>query len=321
MQHKITKQITLTSEYAGQRLDQALAQLLPEFSRSKLTQWLKSGDILCNGQSAKAKDKVYGEELITLNVELSDETHWQAENLPLDICYEDDDLLVINKPAELVVHPGAGNASGTLVNAVLNHYPQASALPRAGLIHRLDKDTTGLLVIAKSLTAQTKLTKALQQREIHREYLCLVNGTLTGGGTVDEPLGRHPRNRLKQAVIVTGRPAVTHYRINESFPHYTLLQVILETGRTHQIRVHMANIHHAVVGDPLYNRLQLPKHCDETLKQTLRQFKRQALHASKLSFIHPTTAVPLTFSAPLPKDFSHLLEVIRTHDQTEDNYT
>lgn len=318
MQKELNKEFNLTFDHVGQRLDQTLAQLLPELSRSKITQHLKAGHILINGQPAKAKEKVLGNELVSIHITIADETTWQAEELSLDIVYEDDDLLIVNKPAGLVVHPGAGNHSGTLVNALLNHCPLSNKLPRAGLIHRLDKDTTGLLVVAKSLSAQTALVQALQQRDIHREYLCLVNGTLTGGGTVDEPLGRHAKSRLKQAVVATGRPAVTHYRLAETFPHYTLLRVTLETGRTHQIRVHMAAIHHAVVGDQLYNRLQLPKHCNEPLKESLRQFKRQALHAAKLSFAHPTTGKELSFSAPLPDDFTQLLKVIRDNDQTED---
>lgn len=320
LSEKITQQLSVDEALSGLRLDQALAKLLPEHSRSKLTQWIKEGKVTVDDQPAKAKQKVLGGEEITVEVEEEAETNWQAEAVPLNIVFEDEEIIVINKPAGLVVHPGAGNSSGTLVNGLLHHCPELQNVPRAGLIHRLDKDTTGLLVIAKTALAHTHLTQLLQERNIKREYLALVKGVLTGGGTIDEPIGRHPRSRLKMAVVETGRLAVTHFRLQEKFNHYTLLKVMLETGRTHQIRVHFSHHNHPVVGDQLYSRLQLAKGCSEKLADSLRSFKRQALHARHLSFEHPVSGEVVSFEAPLPEDFQQLLTVMREENPYENDW-
>lgn len=302
-------------DYFGQRVDVVLAQLFPDFSRSQLVHWLKEGAIMINQRLYKPKEKIIGGEHIHLNITLSEqELDCKAENIPLSIVYEDEHLLVINKPAGLVVHPGAGNPEHTLVNALLFHDPSLHHLPRAGIIHRLDKDTTGLLIISKTLACYTKLIRQMQAREIERHYLTLVYGHLISGGIIDTFYGRHPRNRLKMAVCAGGKQAITEYALRKQYHHFTLLDVKLMTGRTHQIRVHMAHLHHPVVGDPLYgNRKLLPAGISEPLKLALQQLKRQALHAYQLIFTHPETAEPLTLLAPIPDDFNSILSTLE-HD-------
>ncbi|WP_028387636.1 23S rRNA pseudouridine(1911/1915/1917) synthase RluD [Legionella fairfieldensis] len=315
MSDLIAKYVIIPRDYHGQRLDVVLAQLFPDYSRSQLSSWLKEGAITVNHRLCKPKDKVLGGEQITLTVDFSTFTSEEAldhpEAIPLHIIYEDDHLLIINKPAGLVVHPGAGNRQHTLVNGLLHHAPDLHYLPRAGIIHRLDKDTTGLLVVAKTLTAHTQLIRQMQNREIQRRYLTLVQGHLISGGEIDTFYGRHPRNRLKMAVCTQGRQAVTLYSIRKHYQDMTLLEVQLLTGRTHQIRVHMAYINHPVIGDPLYGgRLRIPSLASDELKEILRQFRRQALHAWKLSFLHPENNETLTFEAPLPDDFQLLLSTL-----------
>ncbi len=313
------KQTLIPSEYHGQRIDSVLARLFPDYSRARLTAWLKEGKITVNQKDYKPKDKVHGGESITMAATIFDELpiteeHSQAEDLPLSIIYEDEYLLVINKAAGLVVHPGAGNPQHTLVNALLHHSPQLQQLPRAGIVHRLDKDTTGLLVVAKTLAVHTYLVRLMQAREIQRRYLTLVQGHLISGGEIDSFYGRHPRNRLKMAVCKQGRQAVTIYRLRKHYQTFTLVDVQLLTGRTHQIRVHMAHIKHPVVGDQLYgSRMRLPPQASEELKQALMNFQRQALHAIELSFIHPISEQLLTFEAPLPEDFRELLALLDQH--------
>ena len=298
---------------AGMRLDQALAQLFSEYSRSRLSQWLKSGQVRVNGEQRRARDKVWGGEKVEIQAQLEEQIEWEAEAIPLDIVFEDTQLIVINKPAGLVVHPAAGNPAGTLVNALLHHDPHLSTVPRAGIVHRLDKETSGLLVVAKTLTAQKSLVEQLQARKLLREYEAVVTGVMTAGGTVDAPIGRHPVQRKRMAVIPSGKPAVTHYRVVERFRAHTWIRCRLETGRTHQIRVHMAHIHFPLVGDPVYGgRLRLPKGCSETLTSTLRQFRRQALHARRLGLIHPQTGKSLEWIAHLPTDMEQLLTELRT---------
>ncbi|KTC96056.1 23S rRNA pseudouridine(1911/1915/1917) synthase RluD [Legionella erythra] len=296
----------------GQRIDVALAKLLPDYSRSQLSQWLKQGLIQVNQRQLKPKDKVMEGDIISLTVDES--AHQQAnqpcepEPIPLDVVYEDDMLLVINKQAGLVVHPGAGNPKHTLVNALLHHAPQLAALSRAGIVHRLDKDTTGLLVVAKTLPAHTSLVRQMQDREIQRRYVTLVQGHVISGGEIDTFFGRHPRNRLKMAVLNQGRQAITLYTVKRQYDDFTLLDVQLLTGRTHQIRVHMAHINHPVVGDPLYGgRTRIPADIAPELREALQSFKRQALHAASLSFHHPEHDKLLTFTAPLPDDFQTLI--------------
>jgi len=297
---------------AGMRLDQALAQLFGEYSRSRLSQWLKAGQVRVNGQQLRGRDKVWGGEQVQIHAELEEQTDWQAEAIPLDIVYEDEQLLVINKPAGLVVHPAAGNPAGTLVNALLHHDASLNTIPRAGVVHRLDKDTSGLLVVARTLTAQKSLVEQLQAHSLLREYQAVVMGVLTAGGSVDAPVGRHRVQRKRMAVTPNGKPAVTHYRVVERFRAHSWIRCRLETGRTHQIRVHMAHIHHPLVGDPVYGgRLRLPKKCNETLAESLRHFRRQALHAGRLGLVHPSSGETLEWEAALPADMESLLASLR----------
>jgi 23S rRNA pseudouridine1911/1915/1917 synthase len=295
---------------AGMRFDQVLAKLLPEYSRSRLQEWIAAGQACLNGAAAAAKQKVWGGEAIAVLPQShpSEQQH-QAEDIALDVVYEDDTLLVINKPAGLVVHPGSGNWEGTLLNALLHHAPQLENVPRAGIVHRLDKDTSGLLVVAKTLTAQTNLVRQLQARSVKREYLALVWGELKHSGSVDEPVGRHPSQRVKMAVIESGKPAVTHYQIEEKFPGCTLLRCRLETGRTHQIRVHLAHIKHPLVGDSVYTRGA--QKCVPELRALLNGFPRQALHATRLALDHPLTGERIEWQAPLPEDIAQLLQQMR----------
>jgi len=307
------QELIVPRECHGQRVDAVLAQLMPAYSRSQLTSWLKQGKITVNHRLLKPKEKVNGGELIIFAVDpatLDNKVErCEPENIPLDIIYEDDSLMVINKPSGLIVHPGAGNPEHTLVNALLYHNPSMQHLPRAGIIHRLDKETTGLLVIAKTLSAHTSLIRQMQDRQIQRRYLTLVQGHIISSGEIDTFYGRHPRNRLKMAVCDHGRQAVTHYSVNKHYHYFTLLDVQLLTGRTHQIRVHMAHINHPVVGDPLYSgRMKFPGAAGQELLTVLQQFKRQALHARTLAFLHPDTDEELSFEAPLPADFQLLLD-------------
>lgn len=303
---------TVTEQVAGKRLDQALSQLFEQYSRARLQQWIKSGRVSIEGQQRKAKEKVYLGENIVMAVEADVEVIWEAEDLPLDIIYEDDAILVVNKPVGLVVHPAPGHSTGTLCNALLHHVPNAVNLPRAGVVHRLDKDTSGIMVVAKTLSAHCYLVEILQAREISREYIALVLGEVTAGGTVDAPIGRHKVDRKRMAVLgdldSAGKHAVTHYRVRQRYHAYTLLDVKLETGRTHQIRVHMAHINFAIVGDPVYGgRMRTPKDCSETLRSAMQNFKRQALHAYKLTLKHPVTKEEMSWQAPLAEDIQQLL--------------
>ncbi len=296
----------------GLRLDQAMAELFPDYSRSRLTAWIKSGRATIDGVEAKPKQAVTTGQRITLIPEPEAQTDALAESIALDVVFEDNHVLVINKPAGLVVHPGAGNPGGTLMNALLHHDPKLRELPRAGIVHRLDKETSGCLVIAKNLPAHTSLVSQLAEREISRRYQALVYGEMIAGGRIDKPIDRNPYDRLRQAVREDGKEAITHYRVAERLKNFTLLECQLETGRTHQIRVHLAHIRHGIVGDPLYGLgLKLPKGASPELIQTLRGFKRQALHAAKLEFEHPKTHKLISVEAPLPADFQALLAAIR----------
>ncbi len=297
------------------RLDQALVELFPEYSRSRLQQWLKQGLITLDDRPAKSKEWVYGGERIVFQQQQAlaalPEQSWSAQSLPLAIVYEDDSLLVIDKPAGLVVHPGAGTPDGTLVNALLHHAPELEALPRAGVVHRLDKDTTGLLVVARTLTAHAALVKQLQERRFERQYLAVVTGVLTGGGVVDAPIGRHPRQRTRMAVVASGKPARTHYRIEQRFRGHTLLALRLESGRTHQIRVHMSHKHHPIVGDPVYGgRMRIPAGCSPGLRELLQGFPRQALHARSLGLAHPVSGEPMSWESPCPADMAELIAAL-----------
>ncbi len=315
---------------AGKRLDQCLSILFRDYSRSQLQKWLKQGDILVNGEQRKAKDKIIGGEEITLNTQLEQQNNWQAEPIALDVIFEDDHIIIINKPAGLTVHPGAGNYSGTLSNALLAHDSAFSTLPRAGIIHRLDKDTSGIMVIAKSLKAHTSLIEQLTKRQVKREYEAIVTGYITVGSTIKTKIGRNPHNRLKMAVTPTGKEAITHFVVLERYRGHTRIRCKLETGRTHQIRVHMAHIKAPLVGDPIYNpRLKLVKGLSDEAQEVLKAFKRQALHAYKLAFIHPDTEKHIEFIAKPPTDLQNLIKTLRydaqqlysyDEDDFNDNY-
>ncbi len=298
---------------AGQRLDRALAALFPDYSRTRIKDWIERGTVLIDGHPARPRDAVRGGEEVALRVPATEPARWQAQPLALEVIYEDPDLIVIDKPAGIVVHPGAGNPDGTLANAVLALDPGLAALPRAGVVHRLDKDTSGLLVVARTPRAHAALIRQLQARTVQREYEAVVSGALVAGGTVDAPIGRHPRERTRMAVVHAGREAVTHYRVAQRFRAHTHVRVSLTTGRTHQIRVHMAHIGHPVVGDPVYGgRLRLPAGAGEALREALRGFRRQALHASRLSLVHPSTAEQMSWRSPLPEDMQNLIAALRT---------
>ncbi|WP_024867793.1 23S rRNA pseudouridine(1911/1915/1917) synthase RluD [Pseudoxanthomonas suwonensis] len=306
------RQATVPDEAAGRRFDAVLAELFPEYSRSRLAAWIKSGDALLDGEAARPRDPVKGGETVSLAAVAEIQTEAVAEDIPLDVLYEDPHLFVLDKPAGLVVHPGAGNPAGTLVNALLHRDPGLAVLPRAGIVHRLDKDTSGVMVVARTLEAHTGLVAQLAAREVHRQYLAVVVGSLVSGGTADAPIDRHPRDRLRMAVREDGREAVTHFRLRERFRAHTALECRLETGRTHQIRVHMQHLRHPIVGDPLYGGpLKLPRGATGELAAGLRSFKRQALHAEVLEFAHPLTGEPVRVSAPLPADMVQLLQVLR----------
>lgn len=300
----------------GQRLDQAAASLFPDYSRSRLQDWIKQGALVVDGQSRRPRDKVATGESLVISAQVEDSVTWQPQARSLDILYEDDSIIVLDKPAGLVVHPAAGHADGTLVNALLAHAPELAQVPRAGIVHRLDMDTTGVMVVARNLAAHHHLVDQLQARSVKRQYTAVCIGTLTGGGTVDEPMGRHPKQRKKMAVVATGgKPAVTHYRIAQRFGHHTQLTIDLETGRTHQIRVHMAHRHNPLVGDKLYGaRPRPPRGASEVLIEALRTFKRQALHAHRLALVHPRDGEMVEFECPLPADMTELIAVLAAED-------
>ncbi|MFC0179299.1 23S rRNA pseudouridine(1911/1915/1917) synthase RluD [Thorsellia kenyensis] len=311
----------LQAHQLGQRFDQALAEAFPDYSRSRIKEWIIGGKATIEDKVLTTpKEKVFGYETVTLEVEILEAVHFEAEKLPLDIVYEDDDILIIDKPAGLIVHPGAGVSKGTLLNGLLEYYPKIAEVPRAGIVHRLDKDTTGLMVVAKNVPAQTHLVTALQAREITREYEAVAMGYLTSGGRIDQPIGRHPTKRTHMAVHPMGKPAATQYRLIKQFRSHTHLRLRLESGRTHQIRVHMAYLNHPLVGDPLYaGRNRLPTKASEQLIQVLQGFKRQALHAAHLSLIHPISGENLSFDSPLPEDFRQLLLALKDDFQQHEN--
>ncbi|MFT3929820.1 MAG: 23S rRNA pseudouridine(1911/1915/1917) synthase RluD [Spongiibacteraceae bacterium] len=322
----IAEQVTVPAELSGKRFDQIAAELFPDYSRARLQQWIKSGELTVDGAARQVKDKLLVGARLALHAELRPVDEWQAEDIALDIVYEDDDLLVIDKPAGLVVHPAAGHAQGTLLNALLHHLPHLNTVPRAGIVHRLDKDTTGLMVVAKNLTAQANLVEQLQARTVHREYDAVVAGVLVSGATINAPIGRHPRDRKRQAVFdkqrgvdkehVQGggniKEAITHYRVVQRFRAHTHIRCLLETGRTHQIRVHMAHIKHPLIGDPVYGgRFKIPPRMPPQTIEFVREFPRQALHARKLELIHPRSGELLQWQSAMPDDMQELLDYLR----------
>jgi len=300
----------------GERLDLVAARLFPDYSRSRLQAWIRAGELLVDGQQARPRDKVTCGAALAIAADLVTEVDWLPQAIDLDIVYADASILIVNKPAGLVVHPAAGHADGTLVNALLAYAPELAQLPRAGIVHRLDMDTSGIMVVARSLAAHNHLVGQLQARTVKREYCAICIGAMTGGGTIDAAMGRHPRQRKKMAVLAAGgKPAVTHYRVAQRFGHHTRITVNLETGRTHQIRVHMAHRHYPLVGDPLYGgRPRIPKGASDELINALRGFTRQALHAQALGLIHPESGEALRFECPLPGDITSLLGVLEHED-------
>ena len=311
MSESVHHRLTIPVEHAGQRLDQVLAELLDGYSRTRIKEWIDAGQVLVNGSRLRPKDKVLGGENVDVTATLPDVVEVAPEKITLSVVHEDQHVLVINKPAGLVVHPGAGNAAGTLQNALLHFDPKLAQVPRAGIVHRLDKDTSGLMVVARTVEAHTALVRAIEAREVEREYEAVCVGVMTGGGVVDAPIGRHPVDRLKMAVREDGREAVTHYRVLHRYRGHTHVRLKLESGRTHQIRVHMMHIHYPLVGDRVYGgRMLLPKGATPELIEALRAFKRQALHAARLSFQHPVSGEPIENEAALPGDVQELLGVL-----------
>lgn len=309
---KTNHTLIIPDNYANERLDQTLAKLLPEYSRTQIQTWIEAGLVLVNSKPIKGKTKLKGGEIVTIEVVIKAQPPWEAQAIPLQIVYEDDALIIINKPVGLVVHPGAGNADRTLLNALLHHAPTLQSLPRAGIIHRLDKDTSGALVIAKTPAAYKNISAQLKKRTLVREYQAIVYGTMISGGHIEAPIDRHPLQRKRMAVVDTGKHAVTHYRIAEKYRAHTRLNIRLETGRTHQIRVHMAHIRHPIVGDATYGgRIQLTKGMTPELIQLLRQFKRQALHAFALGLEHPITHELMRWEIDMPADMKELITLLR----------
>ena len=310
-----TLKIIIPERMTGQRLDVALAEMLPDYSRSKITDWIKSGEALINHKTFKPKDKVSGSEMVELTISQKKNNDWLGEDIPLNVVFEDADIIVLNKSVGMVTHPGAGNWSGTLANALLYYEPNLATLDRAGIVHRLDKNTSGLMVVAKNEKSQKNLVEQLQTHSVSREYSAIVYGHMVAGGTVDEPIGRDTKDRVKQAVSSNGREAITHYRVIDRYQNHTHVKAILETGRTHQIRVHLSHIGYPLIGDPMYGgKLRFPKKADEALKDALVDFKRQALHARKLTLTHPISGKLMSWKAPLPEDMLALLDVLNDYD-------
>ena len=299
----------------GIRVDQAAVQLFPMYSRSKIQEWILKGSLTVDGGLRRPKDRVSVGQKLAIRAQVIPEVSWTGEERPLDILFEDEHVLVVNKPAGLVVHPAAGHPAGTLVNAILGYAPELEALPRGGIVHRLDKDTSGIMCVARSPLAHRSLVTQLSERTVKREYVAVCQGVLSGGKTIDEPIGRHPSARTKMAVTSSGKPAITHFQIRERFGHHTAITVNLETGRTHQIRVHLAWYKHPLLGDPVYGgRLRVPKGASDELLSAIRGFARQALHAQSLRFMHPARDEEVTFTTPLPEDLNQLLSVLRSED-------
>ena len=310
-----TLTIIIPERMTGDRLDVALSEMLPDYSRSKITAWIKSGDALINNKAFKPKDKVNGSQMVMLSLNKKQNNDWSAENIAINIIFEDEDIIIINKPFGLVTHPGAGNWDGTLANALLYYDPELSKLDRAGIVHRLDKNTSGLMVIARNEKSQKYLVEQLQSHSVVREYSAIVYGHMISGGSVNDPIGRDPKDRIKQAVSSNGKDATTHYRVIDRFKSHTHVKAILETGRTHQIRVHLSHIGYPLLGDPMYGgRVRFPKKASEILKESLLGFKRQALHSKKLTLNHPSTGELMSWKAPLSDDMLELLDILNEFD-------
>ena len=307
--------IIIPERMTGQRLDVALSEMLPDYSRSKITAWIKSGEALINHKPFKPKDKVNGSEMVELTITQKQNNDWVGEDIPLNVVFEDEDIIVLNKAVGIVTHPGAGNWSGTLANALLHYEPKLATLDRAGIVHRLDKNTSGLMVVSRNEKSQKYLVEQLQKHSVSREYSAIVYGHMVAGGTIDEPIGRDTNDRVKQAVASHGKEAVTHYRVIDRYQNHTHIKAILETGRTHQIRVHLSHIGYPLMGDPMYGgKVRFPKKADVILKEAIVNFKRQALHARKLTLTHPISGELMSWKAPLPEDMLALLDVLSAYD-------
>ena len=307
--------IIIPERMTGQRFDVALSEMLPDYSRSKITAWIKSGEALINHKPFKPKDKVNGSEMVELTINQKQNNDWVSEDIPLNVVFEDEDMIVLNKAVGLVTHPGAGNWSGTLANALLHYEPKLATLDRAGIVHRLDKNTSGLMVVARNEKSQKNLVEQLQTHSVSREYSALVYGHMVSGGTIDKPIGRDTKDRVKQTVSSNGKEAVTHYRVIDRYQNHTHVKVILETGRTHQIRVHLSHIGYPLIGDSMYGgKVRFPRKADAILKKALVNFKRQALHSRKLTLAHPISGELMSWKAPLPEDMLALLDVLNDYD-------
>jgi len=310
-----TLTIIIPGRMKGDRLDVALSEMLPDYSRSKITAWIKSGDALINNKAFKPKDKVNGSQVVMLSLNKKQNNDWSAENIALNVVFEDEDIIIINKPFGLVTHPGAGNWNGTLANALLYYDSELSKLDRCGIVHRLDKNTSGLMVIARNEKSQKYLVEQLQSHSVVREYSAIVYGHMISGGSINDPIGRDPKDRIKQTVSSNGKDATTHYRVIDRFKSHTHVKAILETGRTHQIRVHLSHIGYPLLGDPMYGgRVRFPKKASEILKESLLGFKRQALHSKKLTLSHPSTGELMSWKVPLPDDMLELLDILSEFD-------
>jgi 23S rRNA pseudouridine1911/1915/1917 synthase len=310
-----TLKIIIPERMTGQRLDVALSEMLPDYSRSKITAWIKSGEALINHKPFKPKDKVNGSEMVELTINQKQNNDWVGEDIPLNVVFEDEDMIVLNKAVGLVTHPGAGNWSGTLANALLHYEPKLATLDRAGIVHRLDKNTSGLMVVARNEKSQKNLVEQLQTHSVSREYSAIVYGHMVSGGTIDKPIGRDTKDRVKQTVSSNGKEAVTHYRVIDRYQNHTHVKVILETGRTHQIRVHLSHIGYPLIGDSMYGgKVRFPSKADAILKKALVNFKRQALHSRKLTLAHPISGELMSWKAPLPEDMLALLDVLNDYD-------
>lgn len=311
MIESININIIIPDELSGKRLDQALAELLPEHSRARIQNWIRDDFVQIDKKAMRPRDKVHGGEKVEIRAEIESQISAAPEDIPLEIIFEDEHLIVINKPAGLIVHPGAGNPKHTLMNALLHYDQQLEQVARAGIVHRLDRDTTGLLVVARTPQSHTSLANQLQARKIHRGYLVIVSGIMTAGGTVEQPIGRHPKNRTKMAIVKNGRPSTTHYRIIKKYKHHTQLQINLETGRTHQIRVHLSWLHYPIIGDPLYGaKKPLVKGMDPKLASYISAFPRQALHARTIQLLHPLSNEMMEWQAPIPEDMKELIKTL-----------
>ena len=307
--------IIIPERMTGQRLDVALSEMLPDYSRSKITAWIKSGEALINHKPFKPKDKVNGSEMVELTISQKQNNDWVGEDIPLNVVFEDEDIIVLNKAVGLVAHPGAGNWSGTLANALLHYEPKLATLDRAGIVHRLDKNTSGLMVVARNEKSQKNLVEQLQTHSVSREYSAIVYGYMVSGGTIDKPIGRDTKDRVKQAVSSNGKEAITHYRVINRYQNHTHVKAILETGRTHQIRVHLSHIGYPLIGDSMYSgKVRFPRKADAILKKALVNFKRQALHSRKLTLAHPISGEMMSWKAPLPEDMLELLDVLNDYD-------